>query len=563
MRIAKNLWGLVLAVVVLAGLGVPAQAQDTGWQITNFDTKIVVGRDAKLDIAETIEVDFDHLKKHGVYRTIPLKYRDNYGQSYKLHFKFIGVTDANGTEIPYRLSGWSTKTLRIGDADQMVSGKQSYVIRYQIERGIRFLGTDELYWNATGNDWPVPIDRANATIIYPDGTENITTACFSGVMGSQKDCAASASGNTAAFTATDLGAYEGLTVVAGAPKGTLIPPSAANIFWNTIWDNLPYLLIPITLVAFFFIWWRLGRDPKTHHTIVPEFAPPGDLSPPMMGLIKDEKVDMLDISVAIIHLASCGFLKIEETTKKKLIGKSTDYNFVKTDTKKDTSRFAKQLLDAIFGNQGIKKLSDLKNHFYTHIPKLQKELYDQAVAQNYFTKNPHTVRAVYVTLGVLIPAAVGALLALISGAWLAFIISSIVILPFAIWFGMKMPRKTVRGAEMWRQIQGFRLFINTAERYREKFNEDHNIFSKYLPYAMVFGLTKKWAKAFEGLKIEPPSWYSGHATFNALYFANTINTVSHNMNSTLTSSPSSSGSSGFGGGGFSGGGFGGGGGGSW
>jgi hypothetical protein len=560
----KKIFGVLFAIIFLVALGRSALAQsDTGWQIIDFKSRIVVSQDATMDITETVAVDFGSLSKHGIYRTIPLRYRDNYGQSYKLKFNLISVTDATYHTVPYTLSGLSEKTLKIGDADRTVSGRQSYIIHYQVKRGVRFLDSDEIYWNATGNTWPVPIEKTSAEVIYPDGTSNVKAICFKGAMGSRESCVASASGHTAAFTTTNLAAYEGLTIVAGAPKGTLTPPSAMSLILDTLWDNLPYLLIPITFAAFLFIWWRLGRDPKTHHTIVPEFAPPGNLSPSLMGLVKDEKVDMLDISVAIIHLASRGFLTIEETTKKKLIGKNTDYKLIRKDTKQSASRFETQLLDAIFGAGKEKLLSDLKNHFYKHIPKLKNELYDETVAKGYFAQNPNSVRGTYVALGILIPGAVGALLALASSAWVAFIVSSIIILPFAIWFGLKMPRKTVAGAEMWRQIQGFRLFINTAERYRERFNEDHNIFSKYLPYAMVFGLTKKWAKAFDGLKIEPPSWYVGHTPFNALIFANTMTSASTSMNSALVSSPSSSGSSGFGGGGFSGGGFGGGGGGSW
>ena len=126
-----------------------------------------------------------------------------------------------------------------------------------------------------------------------------------------------------------------------------------------------------------------------------------------------------------------------------------------------------------------------------------------------------------------------------------------------------MPKKTPEGAEALRLTKGFRLFIYTAERYRARFEEDKNIFSKYLAYAMVFGLTHKWARAFEGLKVEPPDWYVGYHPFTAIYFADAITRASTSLNSAMATAPSSSGSSGFGGGGFSGGGFGGGGGGSW
>ena len=91
-------------------------------------------------------------------------------------------------------------------------------------------------------------------------------------------------------------------------------------------------------------------------------------------------------------------------------------------------------------------------------------------------------------------------------------------------------------------------------------------FEKYLPYAMIFGVEKKWAKAFEALNIPQPSWYIGSvrtmgissnsaSSFSPLNFSNSFS-------SSFTSAFSSSGAGGAsGGGGGAGGGGGGGGGG--
>ena len=540
-----------------------ALAADDGWQITKFNADIRISQDAKLTVTETIDVDFGNLSRHGIYRDIPLAYKDNLGQSYRLRFHLTSITDSNGNTVPFEDSGWNTRTLKIGDPDRTVTGEQQYVVKYEIERGIRFLAIDELYWNATGTRWPVPIALAQATVTFPDGTRDLKTQCYTGLAGeSGTDCLQASDANTATFFASDLGAGEGLTVVAGAPRGTLTAPTRAQNIASTLRDNLSYLFIPLTLLAFLLIWWRKGRDPVNRKTIVPEFTPPENLSPSIMGVLKDERADMLDISVAIIHLASRGYLKIEEVAKKKLLGKKIDYKLVKLESGGKLSPFDKELLGALFGGSNEKMLSDLKDKFYTHISPLKKKLYEEALRKKYFARNPGTVRGTYIAMGILIPTVVIFIAAFISAAVVPAVISAIIILPFAIWFGLKMPRRSAEGAEALRRVRGFRLFINTAERYREKFNEDHNIFSRYLPYAMVFGLTQKWAKAFEGLKVTPPDWYTGHSAFNAVYFSHTINTVSTQMNSTLAASPASSGSSGFGGG-SSGGGFGGGGGGSW
>ena len=135
------------------------------------------------------------------------------------------------------------------------------------------------------------------------------------------------------------------------------------------------------------------------------------------------------------------------------------------------------------------------------------------------------------------------------------------------------------------RLLGLRRFIETAEapRINALVEENPNYFYDILPYAYVMGVTKKWAKRFEHVQVEPPVWYGGTydmPVFNTIYFANSMSDFGHAVNSNATFSipdtssnggfTGGSGGSSFGGGfsggfggGFSGGGGGGGGGGFW
>jgi uncharacterized membrane protein len=128
-----------------------------------------------------------------------------------------------------------------------------------------------------------------------------------------------------------------------------------------------------------------------------------------------------------------------------------------------------------------------------------------------------------------------------------------------------MSQRTAAGSEALRRALGFRLFIETAEKRRQEFNEKANIFAEYLPYAIVFGSVDKWANAFRDIDTEPATrgWYTGTHAFAPLAFSRDLESFSSSVSSVIASTPGSSGGSGFGGGGFSGGGGGGGGGGSW
>jgi uncharacterized membrane protein len=89
------------------------------------------------------------------------------------------------------------------------------------------------------------------------------------------------------------------------------------------------------------------------------------------------------------------------------------------------------------------------------------------------------------------------------------------------------------------------------------------LFEKYLPYAMAFGVERSWARAFDDIYQSPPDWYRGNdfGGFRAHSFTNSLSRMSSVTGAAMATAPrSGSGSSGFGGGGgFSGGGFGGGG----
>ena len=124
--------------------------------------------------------------------------------------------------------------------------------------------------------------------------------------------------------------------------------------------------------------------------------------------------------------------------------------------------------------------------------------------------------------------------------------------------------------EMIGRLLGFKEFIKTAEKNRLESlqQEDPTYFYKVLPYAMVFGLSKKWGKLFKDIKVEQPDWYITASPILAhnltTHMASSLySSTNHAISIVSHDSSSSGGGGGHSGGGFSGGGGGGGGGGSW
>ncbi|HYA11853.1 MAG TPA: DUF2207 domain-containing protein [Thermodesulfovibrionales bacterium] len=550
--------------------------------INKFHSSIAISEDSSFTVKETIDVEF-HRPRHGIYREIPYKYRDDLGKTIKTPLDVLSVTDKSGKGWKYRVSRTGNViNIRIGDANTYVSGDQTYVITYKVENAILFFDNhDELYWNVTGNYWNAPINEASAdvSLAIKNESKNLWAACYTGVYGSKKtDCSFEASHNSADFfTKKNLNTGEGITIAFGWDKGLVSPPSAWKKFLWTM-DLKENWIFSLPLLSFFFmlnLWYRKGRDPKVREAVAVMYEPPKYdnkiLTPAEVGTLIDENVDSRDLTSAIIGLAVKGYIKIKETKKEGLIFDSTDY-YLSGDKGPDEnlSSFERELMDNLFSDSpsGI-FVSDMKNKFYKNLQELKDTLYRDLVEKKYFLRSPEKVRNVYITAGIL---------TIIFGSMLtAFLITSLTVKTIISWilaglpifsFGRVMPAKTKVGASAYIDILGFQEFLNRAEKDRLERMGDKNLFSKFLPYAIALGVEDNWAKAFEGVYQEPPNWYvspGGFRAFSPYGFSHSIGSMTSSLASAMFSSPRGSGvgSGGFGGGGSSGGGFGGGGGGSW
>jgi uncharacterized membrane protein len=564
----------VFALFVAVGFAPTTQAQEYPWQMDSFDVTVRVQPNGGLEVTEKIDANFFE-NRHGIIRDIPVKYLGNFGTNYNLRLNINSIKDHKGNDWNYSVSSsGNSKSIKIGDADVYVYGKRTYVVDYGVTGGIKFFEDhDELYWNATGDRWDAPIQTASLTVILPDGSQNVQTVCFTGSFGSTaSDCSFTQSSNTVTVKSdTRLLPGQGFTVAVSLDKGVIIPPSVTDEYLRFLSDNWGFLIPVVVFLGLYFHWWRRGRDPKKFHTIVVEFDPPDGLSPAEMGTLLDESADMKDVSAEIIDLAVKKYLTIEEKKSDAWIFSSTDYTLTKTAEVVDPKPLAthqKLLLEKLFKSGDSVKMSSLRESFYVDLAGIQDSLYEDVVEKKkYFLKNPKKVRNYFLGIGsaILFVAFYGiGLFASIERFDL--LVGVLLTGPIVMIMSRFMPKKTLAGAEAFRKVLGFKDYINTAEKYRVKFQEDENIFERFLPYAMIFGLADKWAHAFKDIYKGRPEWYKGDGHFSPVVFVGRMNNFAHAANSTLASRPASKGSSsssGFGGGGFSGGGFGGGGGRSW
>jgi uncharacterized membrane protein len=373
-----------------------------------------------------------------------------------------------------------------------------------------------------------------------------------------------------------LPARGGLTVDVYIPEGILREPSAFAKIGRFVRSN-PILSLPFWAFAVMFgLWWYKGRDPNAGLSVAPMYEPPEGLRPAEVGTLIDDSVDPRDVTSVLVDLAVRGYIKIVEAPHRGLLFSTKDYEFHLLKDREawsDLSDYERAMLEKIYAGGGtVTRLSDLRNHFYTVLPLIKTEIVTALKAKGMYTVDPDSAHQFTVlgALAIALPYIAAQVLHIadFTNSVGPLVVCAILAFLIVIFFGRQLTATSLKGARTRVQVLGFQEFMNRVDADRLK-RMPPDTFEKYLPYAMALGVEHRWAKAFQGIIQNPPTWYQGDwTTFNTFYFVNSLGVLSQQATSTFVSAPRASSSSsgwssgGFSsGGGFSGGGFGGGGGG--
>jgi uncharacterized membrane protein len=546
----------------------------TDWYLQDFHSDIVVNPDSSLLITEKITADCGNLPdKHGIFRVLPTETNTTAGKIVT-PVELVSITDFFGNPYKYQTSRSNgTITWKIGDADKTVTGVNEYEIVYKVKNAVRTQNNlSELYWNLNGNFWQIETDNYSADIKMSAGInkDNTKVEVYSGALGAKGDILADSKwvGNVLHFQSRrTFAAGEGITVSAAMPAGifTAYVPTFSDKYPGWQWIFLPLVIFIIC----FSIWKKYGQDPAMRKTVIAEYEAPDNLGPLEVGLIKNSGgLDNKFITAAIIQMAVDKILTITETETKVLFVPFKDYRLEKTNNVEAIAKLLpaeKRIYEAIFDGKtkldgGTSKLlSEMKNKFY----KARQDIYRKgkiwAIENEYVEKTGLKIQKImFAGLGIAFFS-----LFFISNQTLSLNISAVAIaisVTLAFVFAALMSRRTPKGAEAAWKIKGFKLFINTAEKYRAQFYEKENMFEKILPYAIVFGLTKKWIEKTRAIYGDDkflamaPVWYVSTGGFNADSFTSSMNSVATAIAGSVSSPSGQGGSGGAGGGGGGGGG---------
>lgn len=494
---------------------------------------------------------------------------------------------------------------------------------------------DELYWNVTGNGWTFPIDQASVTVRLPLGARILQHHEYTGAAGSTANAStvdASSGSEYRARTTQRLEPGEGFTVAVAWPKGVIAAPTDSERASWWLRDNLGIfaLIASIILTGLYYIyaWDKVGRDPPAG-VIMPLFKPPEGLGAAGTRFVWKQGFDDQGFAAALVGLAVKGRLKIIDDDGGYAIEKKA--NAGPALTKSEQQLYASlgsgvtELKQA--NHATIRALRGA-------LQKSLSAEYDGTLfIRNlpWFWKGAVISVAGLAASALLMPIEEGAVGlftvawsgiwwgAILTAIWAAFgkfgakrgflnkigsILGMLFLIPF-IFGGVAAPialltsagspglylliaaavihgimnlvffyllrAPTLPGRRILDQIEGFRMYMTTAEEDRlnvlnppEKTPE---LFERYLPYAMALDCENEWNEKFAAVLAAAamagaaaPTWYSGSHWGSGGF----TDSLGPSLSSTISSASTATGSrSGSGGGGSSGGGGGGGGGSGW
>ena len=562
----KNLLLILFGVLfIFDGL-----AQD--FIVNKSQIDIYINKDGFFDVVENYDLTFNTYK-HGIYRDIQTNYNlltaEGKQENRKIKIRNIEVPNYKfEADFDFVQKISDNLNIKIGDKDITLIGPQHYQIKYRVYNAFLFNDSEiQFYWNIKPNGWNTVFQKLDFNIHLPKNIDSSLDNIFvySGNTGTTETSDEFKinyyKGVFSAKSSADFNSTYGqsVTVLIILPVNSITEIKPLWPFWtNYGWT----FLIAAFLAAFYWVWNKYGKDDEVVATT--SYFPPSGITPAMAGFLIDDSGDTQDLISLIPYWGTQGIIKMEHIPKKGLFSKEDTKLIAIKPLPIDASEYEKIIFNGLFGSYFETEtkevlVSSLQNTFYTTMQDAKAVLKDNA--QMYYVAAAKKMQT-KVIFGIII---IGILCFFIFinfwGLWAALSVIPVTI--FLLIMSIYMVKKNPLGNTIFSELKGFKQFIKVAEENKLKMllKDSPTYFESTMSYALAFGLFDKWAKKFETLDLQPPSWYSSSAGVLSMHnFSNSFSNSIASAKSTMVSTPSSSSSSG---GGSSGGGFGGGGGGSW
>ena len=546
-------------------------------RINSYNVEMIVQENRKIDVVESIRVEFLARGLSMFYRSFPTD---------GARYSNMKATCEGNSDFSYYVAdnpdeeGFFDVNC-VGGVSQGVSW--TYVISYTMEQGTSEGGTEGMILDVIGFGWTVPLNNVNVIMHFPERAEirKVHTDVFGSATNNQVQQALSTDGKTLNLTSDRLNMvyserYEeyvtgGITVEFTLPKGTLESYTSIRMFTEDMWKILLACLIVVGVGILLHAFLHTKRELVT---VVNVKAPDG-MDPMKMGKILDGSVDNEDVTSMIYYFANKGYLRIDLSNEMN----EEDPLLIPCvrELPSDAPIYEKTLFKGLFKKNASARVSELVGGFYDamqnakmQIPKTPT-MYETKSILGYLGGGILGVLLgtfvcffmgtklgggyeYWAGASFLIPIAVILLLGyiaenyrykwkestklgmriaqggvalfwsvifvlffaefLMTGWEKAVLCFGVFAVAFATQFTLSRREEYLKVLE---NILGFKDFIVVTEEDKIKvmLEEKPELYYDVLPYAQVLGVTDEWENKFKNLTIEPPRWYEGN---NLTYF---------------------------------------------
>lgn len=525
----------ILAVGVLFALSaLPAAAQTD--VVRELTASYEVQADGSVEVEWEIDWDFGETGRRGIIIGIlvrePWELDDTQDAVYTV--SDIQVSSPTGAPDQFSTSEVSEGEYRvvevqIGDPNiTLDEPRHTYQLSYTVEGALRtFDGQPEFYWDITSTDFP-QIEQASITVEAPGG---VTQARC---LVADRECGSSVDDGVATYTTTQVGQGEPLTVVAGLEPGQVDnaepnlqdarqdspptrPPSGLPGPWGWLWQSplvaiSVFGIIGVAIAGFAgnFIRRRDERydgvppgvmnpggpttKKKFSGPIPVRFQPP-DASITEAGLALHGRYDPSHLAANIVQMAVNGTLQV--TTDPLTIAKG--------ERQESTDPTQSRIWHAA-PPAGLRQVAgeSMLNRLAGDVRQTQRSGGDPVVRSRQGGQPQRNVNFIVIVVFIIVAVAFFnlrdfRLFPIVFVAVAVLTISQVAMGLLNVFVKPPGASLTARGSAIKDQTLGFRQYIETAEAGQLNFEADQDIFARYLPWAVLFGLTERWTQVCEDL----------------------------------------------------------------
>jgi len=478
--------------------------------------------------------------------------QEPYDTDHDRWYEISGLSAHTGAGDPVEVTVTEDDTTM--DAVLATGGASVVILDYQVLGTVSEVGDRlELEWTAIGG-YSEFVEETTVVVDAPSPPQALS--CAAGEPLSSIYCTSSDMGGpqalVARFLQTDLEPGQTFDIVVSYPQGTAESTLILSRSWSLtsafaitpVTAGVFGLLLVVLVGGLVLLIWVRGRDERAlrsearkadHAPVEPgvggslQFHPPDNVHPGQIGTLIDEQADVVDITATVVDLAVRGYLRIEELPHERYA--SVDWLLTRTGQRGEETLlpYERLLLDALFPKGPQTRLSELGEEFAQQLADVREELYRDMVRLKWFARRPNRERNQWTTVGIflaLLGVVVTVMLAIFTNA--AFTGLALVIAGAAVTVGAQyVPAKTKLGSAVFAHVVGFRAYLLRAQVDDIPPDRRVHVFSRYLPYAIIFDNVEQWARILAAAGAEEASgqglsWYRGPADWGLEDFADSI-----------------------------------------